>query len=225
MSLKWLRPASGTTLLVLAAASPFWTVAGAGENAPGDIVDVILRTELGDIEVELYVSQAPASAGSFLEYVDLDDGFESTFYRTVTLANDNGSPKISVLQGGLADDVAVLAPVVHETTEQTGIRHTDGVLSLARAEPGTGSGAAFFICIGDQPALDFGAMRNPDGLGFAAFGKVVQGMDVVRGIHALEARGASDSPYTEGQMLTKPVKIISAGRFDAEPVDPQQQAP
>jgi peptidyl-prolyl cis-trans isomerase A (cyclophilin A) len=210
MSLVRLRQVYSTLPLVLAAASPWLTFAGGDELAPGDTVEVILQTELGDIQVELYVRQAPASAGSFLQYVDLDDGVASTFYRTVMPANDNGDPQISVLQGGLADDGVVLAPVVHETTEDTGIRHTDGVLSLARAEPGSGSGAAFFICIGDQPALDFGAMRNPDGLGFAAFGKVVRGMDVVRTIHGLEARGASDSPYTDGQMLTKPVKIISA---------------
>src|SRR5690606_5120618 len=108
-------------------------------------------------------------------------------------------------------------PVEHETTADTGIRHADGVLSLARAEPGTGSGAAFFICIGDQPALDFGARRNPDGLGFAAFRKVVRGMSVVREIHGLEARGASDSPYPDGQVLTKPVEIILAVRLDAAP--------
>jgi peptidyl-prolyl cis-trans isomerase A (cyclophilin A) len=203
------RQVNATLLLVLAAASP---LVFAGEDISGDTVNVILQTRLGDIEVELYVRQAPASAGSFLQYVDLEDGFESTFYRTVTPANDNGSPKISVLQGGLADDSGVLAPVMHESTNDTGIRHTDGVLSLARAEPRTASGAAFFICIGDQPALDFGAMRNPDGLGFAAFGKVVRGMNVVRKIHGLEAEGASDSPYTDGQMLTNPVEILSAAR-------------
>ena len=221
MSLLRPRQVVVTLLLVLAAAS---RLAFAGDEVSGATVNVILQTRLGDIEVEVYVRQAPASAGSFLQYVDLEDDVAATFYRTVSLANDNGSPKISVLQGGLADDGAVLAPVVHETTKDTGIRHRDGVLSLARAEPGTASGAAFFICIGDQPALDFGAMRNPDGLGFAAFGKVVRGMSVVREIHELEAKGDSDSPYTDGQILTKPVKIIRATRLDAASVRMQKRA-
>jgi peptidyl-prolyl cis-trans isomerase A (cyclophilin A) len=221
MSLLRPRQVVVALTLVLAAASP---LTFAGDEMPGDTVNVILQTRLGDIEVEVYVRRAPASAGSFLQYVDLEDDFASTFYRTVTAANDNGSPAISVLQGGLADDSAVLAPVVHETTEDTGMRHTDGVLSLARAEPGTASGAAFFICIGDQPALDFGGLRNPDGLGFAAFGKVVRGMSVVREIHELEARGASDSPYTDGQMLTSPVKISSVVRTRPESPETPKEA-
>jgi peptidyl-prolyl cis-trans isomerase A (cyclophilin A) len=85
-------------------------------------------------------------------------------------------------------------------------------VSLARAEVGTASGAAFFICIGDQPGLDYGGMRNPDGEGFAAFGKVLAGMDIVHAIHQQEARGASESPYTEGQMLTAPVRLVEVRR-------------
>jgi peptidyl-prolyl cis-trans isomerase A (cyclophilin A) len=185
---------------------------GADATPAGETVNVILETALGEIEVETYLSRAPASAASFLQFADLGDHGGAAFYRVVTPANDNGSPVISVLQGGLVDENIVLSPVEHETTRDTGIRHTDGVISLARGDPGTGSGAAFFICIGDQPALDFGAMRNPDGLGFAAFGKVVRGMDVVRKIHGLETKGASESAYTDGQMLTAPVKILSARR-------------
>jgi peptidyl-prolyl cis-trans isomerase A (cyclophilin A) len=105
-----------------------------------------------------------------------------------------------------------LPPVAPETTAQTGRRHVDGTVSLARAEPGTGSAQYFFICIGDQPALDFGGTRNPDGQGFAAFGRVVRGMDVVRRIHALPADGEADSEYMRGQMLTEPVRIERAVR-------------
>jgi peptidyl-prolyl cis-trans isomerase A (cyclophilin A) len=96
--------------------------------------------------------------------------------------------KIEVIQGGLGDDPRGLGlpPIAHETTEQTGIKHLDGTVSMARAGPGTAS-SEIFICIGDQPELDFGGQRNPDGQGFAAFGRVKSGMDVVRKIQAQHA--------------------------------------
>ena len=87
--------------------------------------------------------------------------------------------------------------IAHEPTSVTGIRHLDGVVSMARSEPGSAS-TEFFICIGDQPALDFGGNRNPDGQGFAAFGKVIKGMEVVRSIQIMR---------DTGQYLTDPVKI------------------
>ena len=173
---------------------------------------VVLSTELGDIEIEVYTERAPRSAGSFLEFVDAGLYEGATFYRTVMPENDKGSPPISVIQGGLADDSNAMPPVPHETTQDSGVLHTDGVISLARAAPGEANAAAFFICIGDQPGLDYGGKRNPDGLGFAAFGKVVGGMDVVHAIHRREATGASDSDYTKGQMITEPVVINSAAR-------------
>ena len=173
---------------------------------------VILSTELGDIEIEVYTERAPHSARSFLDFVDAGLYEGATFYRTVMPENDKGAPPISVIQGGLDDDSNTMPPVPHETTQDTGIRHADGVISLARAEPGEANAAAFFICIGDQPGLDFGAKRNPDGLGFAAFGKVIAGMDVVHAIHKRDAMGPSDSDYTKGQMLTEPVVIKSAAR-------------
>ncbi len=97
----------------------------------------------------------------------------------------------------------VLPRIAHETTEATGVRHLDGTISMARAAVGTTS-SEFFICIGDQPALDYGGNRNLDGQGFAAFGRVVEGMDVVRAIQSGEARG---------QMLNEPVRIIAAARL------------
>jgi peptidyl-prolyl cis-trans isomerase A (cyclophilin A) len=99
----------------------------------------------------------------------------------VTLDNQPGSEvKIEVIQGGLFEDdhPQALPPIAHETTQQTGILHKDGVISMARYGPGTATGE-FFICIGDQPKLDYGGIRNSDGQGFAAFGKVINGMDVV----------------------------------------------
>jgi len=180
--------------------------------AAADPVHVVLDTALGEIEVAVDADRAPVSAGDFLEYVDKGLYEGASFYRTVMPENDNGTPAISVVQGGVQDPARALPPVRHETTGETGLRHEDGVISLARTEPGTGGGSAFFICIGDQPSLDFGGMRNPDGQGFAAFGRVVRGMDVVHAIHGQPANAESDSAYTAGQILTNPVMIREARR-------------
>lgn len=188
------------------------SLAAASDDRADDVALVTLVTELGDISLEVYTSRAPRSAGSFLHYVD-DGLYESAgFYRVVSPQNDRGHPVISIIQGGLldADDEGTGVPL--ETTDDTGIRHEHGTISLARSAPDTGSGAAFFICIGDQPSLDFGGQRNPDGLGFAAFGKVIAGMDVVHSIHRQDAEGLSGSAYTSGQILTRPVKILKALR-------------
>jgi len=150
---------------------------------------VMIKTELGDITVELYPDKAPITVNNFLKYVNENRFKEATFYRVVTLKNQpDNDIKIEVIQGGNYDDdhPDSLPPIAHETTDQTGIKHTDGAISMARMEPGTANDD-FFICIGDQPELDFGGRRNPDGQGFAAFGKVVKGMDVVHKIHQVPA--------------------------------------
>ena len=173
---------------------------------------VVLETELGDIAIEVYEEQAPISSGSFLDHVDGGYFEGGAFWRTVTAENDNGSPVIEGIQGGVIGEVTDLPTVEHEPTSDSGILHKDGIVSLGRSDLGTASGASFFICIGDQPALDFGATRNPDRQGFAAFGRVVDGMDVVRAIHRRDAKRPSDDPYTEGQLLTEYVGIVSAYR-------------
>lgn len=150
---------------------------------------VIIKTVFGDITVELYPDKAPVTVDNFLTYVKENRFREATFYRVVTLENQpDNDIKIEVIQGGNFDDdhPDSLPPITHETTDQTGIKHKDGVISMARMEPGTANDD-FFICIGDQPELDFGGKRNPDGQGFAAFGKVVKGMDVVHRIHQVPA--------------------------------------
>ena len=126
--------------------------------------------------------------------------------------NDNGAPVIEVIQGGLTDPAKALSPVPHEATDATGIRHLHGTLSLGRTTPGSASGAAFFITIGDQPSLDFGGARNQDGLGFAAFGRVTAGMDVVQGFHQMESTAPTDNAYLTGQLLNEPVTITRAYR-------------
>lgn len=174
---------------------------------------VVLDTALGRIVVELDVKRAPLSAADFLRYVDKGLYNGAGFYRSVRRDNDRGSPVIEVIQGGLLDDSRALPPVAHEPTGRTGLKHLDGSLSVARSAPGTGGGAAFFICIGDQPGLDEGAQRNPDGLGFAAFGRVLSGMDVVKRIHAAPTDPAQGSEYVRDQLLAQPVAITSAKRL------------
>jgi peptidyl-prolyl cis-trans isomerase A (cyclophilin A) len=188
--------------------------------AADDDVHVVLETALGDIRIAVFAERAPASAESFLEFVDRGLAEKASFYRSVRRDNDRGTPTIEVIQGGLTGDEEVLPPVAHESTADTGLEHRDGTVSLARAEPGTASGATFFICIGEQPALDYGGMRNPDGQGFAAFGEVVEGMDVVRAIHALPSDGPTEEPYFRGQLITEPVAITGARRVSGSTGDP-----
>jgi peptidyl-prolyl cis-trans isomerase A (cyclophilin A) len=143
---------------------------------------VRFRTDLGNITVELYPDKAPITANNFLAYVDARAFDGAVFYRVVRLDNQPTSPvKIEVIQGGLDSTHRDRRrpPIAHETNDKTGVKHLDGTLSMARSAPGTAS-SEFFFCINDQPELDFGGKRNPDGQGFAAFGRVVRGMGVVR---------------------------------------------
>jgi peptidyl-prolyl cis-trans isomerase A (cyclophilin A) len=150
--------------------------------------EVVIKTEYGDITVEIYSDRVPVTAANFLRYVDSSLFRNSSFYRVVRLDNQpNDSVKIEVIQGGRFDyEEKGFPPVSHENTKTSGIRHLDGVISMARSAPGSAT-SEFFICIGDQPELDFGGKRNKDGEGFAAFGKVISGMDVVKKIHNIEA--------------------------------------
>jgi peptidyl-prolyl cis-trans isomerase A (cyclophilin A) len=148
---------------------------------------VRVETALGDLEIEVFEKQAPASAGYFLADVQagLFDG--SSFFRIVTLSNQSAEKhrRIAVIQGGLRHEREDLPPVIaHETTAMTGLKHLKGTVSLARFAPGAVY-HSFFICLRDEPVLDFGGARHPDGQGFAAFGRVVQGFDVVQRIYAL----------------------------------------
>jgi peptidyl-prolyl cis-trans isomerase A (cyclophilin A) len=181
-------------------------------SADDGTVTVTMTTSQGEIDIDLYPDKAPITAGNFLKLVDGGHLAGGSFYRVVTYENDNGKPKIEVIQGGLGDArESPFAPIDHETTEQTGILHKDGVISMARGDVGTAS-SEFFICIGDQPGLDYGNSRNPDMQGFATFGQVVSGMDVVRRINQSPADAPSDSEYTKGQILTDPVDIVSVRR-------------
>lgn len=172
---------------------------------PEDPVRVVVETGMGAFELEVEVSRAPVTAGNFLRYVDGGHYDGGTFFRTVHAENQpNDSIRIAVIQGGRNPDAEAetFPSIALERTSETGLVHVDGAVSMGRTGPDTAT-HSFFICVGDQPSLDFGGMRNPDGQGFAAFGKVVEGMDVVRAIHM--------APY-EAQQLTPPVRIERAYR-------------
>jgi len=186
------RPASVllvAELLVLAALAP------AAAARAQDLPRVIIRTEMGNIEAEVDTIHAPITSANFLRYVDLGFYQFGRLHRTVRADNQpNDKVKIAVVQAGL-DSLRVkdFPPIKLERTRVTGLKHKDGTLSMARDGPDTAT-SDFFICIGDQPALDFGGKRNPDGQGFAAFGRVVLGMDVVRKIQNAPAHGQKLQP-------------------------------
>lgn len=168
---------------------------------------VAIETQLGNIIVEVDTVRAPLTALNFLQYVESGTYDNAVFYRVVRPDNQpDNDVKIEVIQGGcfVEPQPESVLLIAHETTQASGILHMDGTLSMARMEPGTAS-TEFFICVGDQPELDFGGKRNPDGQGFAAFGKVVAGMDVVRTIQQQPDRM---------QTLVNPVKISAMKRVN-----------
>lgn len=168
---------------------------------------VVIQTAAGDIEVELYPLQAPKTAGAFLSYVDSGFYKNASFYRVLNADNQVTGAAISqLIQGGIWKTNHAKATgvpgVPHEPTSQTHLRHTDGTISLARDKPGSGT-TEFFICVGNQPGFDYGGENNPDGQGYAAFGKVVKGMDIV---HAIYERPEND------QRFTPPIPIYNITR-------------
>lgn len=169
-------------------------------------VHVRIETSLGTIEAAIDSAKAPSTAANFLRYVDAGAYDNARFHRTVRADNQaNDSVRIAVIQASVdsVHGAREQKPIALERTTVTGLRHVDGTLSMARNGPDTAT-SSFFICIGNQPALDFGGHRNLDGQGFAAFGRVTRGMDVVQKI---QASGA------EGQRLTPPVIITRIVRI------------
>jgi peptidyl-prolyl cis-trans isomerase A (cyclophilin A) len=169
-------------------------------------VRVLFETSLGQIEMELLPASAPLTVANFLRYVDGGHFTQGQFHRTVRPDNQpTDSVRIGVVQASIAAPPrsATFPAIRLERTSVTGLKHLDGTLSMARGGADSAT-SSFFVCIGDQPALDFGGRRNLDGQGFAAFGRVVRGMDVVRAIQRSPA---------EGQNLMPPVRILSARRL------------
>ena len=182
-------------------------------HAQAKPVRVLVQTELGDIVVEVDQERAPVTAANFLRYVDAGHYNGGTWHRTVKMDNQPESAvKIEVMQAGVNPEFAKSAfpPIALERTSVTGISHKDGVISMARSTPDSAT-SGWFICINDQPSLDFGGARNPDGQGFAAFGRVIKGMDVVRKIQSAPS-STNRTTNTEAQRLTPPIRIIKVAR-------------
>ena len=201
--------------LALAAAALLATSAVAAQNAtvPGDLtgppvattnlVPVEIDTSVGKIVVALDRTHAPKTTANFLKYVDLHKFDGEIFYRVMPYDENGG-----LIQGGIqSDGRKLLPPVAHEPTDKTGIKNTAGTISLANAGPGTAR-ADFFIMTTDIPGLD----ASPDGPGFAAFGHVVEGMDVVKKIYASPVSATKGTGEMKGQMLDPPIKIIKVTR-------------
>ena len=164
---------------------------------------VVIETEMGTIEAEIDTVHAPITGANFLKYVDAGLFNGGRFHRTVKPDNQpDNDVKIEVVQAGRAPGTQGFPPIPLERTSVTGLSHRDGTLSMARQGPDTAN-SDFSICIGDQPSLNFGGKRNPDGQGFAAFGSVVKGMEVARKIQASPA---------EAQRLTPPIRIVRISR-------------
>ena len=180
-----------------------WAVGCSSYNS--SVVEVVIETSQGDIVVEVDTVAAPITGANFLRYVDAGMYSGGSFFRVVTPDNQpQDSIRIEVIQGGANPDFRAdfFDDIPLERTSETGLLHEDGTISMARGLPDSGN-HSFFICIGAQPSLDFGGMRNPDGQGFAAFGKVTEGMDIVKMIQSGEVAD---------QMLVKPVAILGAHR-------------
>lgn len=159
---------------------------------------IIISTKYGDIELELYPKQAPKTVAAFLGYVDADLYKNASFYRVLNSDNQaTDAPKADLIQGGIwqtnPQKLASLKGIPHENTHHTGILHKTGTISLAREEPGTAS-SEFFICIGDQPGYDSGGVNNADKQGYAAFGRVVRGMDLVIRLYNRDQKDQSFTP-------------------------------
>jgi peptidyl-prolyl cis-trans isomerase A (cyclophilin A) len=182
-------------------------------STQSETVRVRVQTELGDIVIEVDPVKAPGTAANFLKYVDAGHFDGGVFHRTVKMDNQPESAvKIEVIQAGVNPARAKegFPAIPLERTSVTGLLHKDGAVSMARGGPDSAT-SGWFICINDQPSLDFGGARNPDGQGFAAFGRVVAGMDVVRKIQAAPS-STTRVTNAAAQRLTPPIKIVKVSR-------------
>ncbi len=197
------------------------SAAGENENTPNsapefETTHVLLETTMGTITIALETQRAPITAGNFLRYVDEGRFDGIVFYRAMHL--DWGDQPNGLLQGGAQwHPDRVLPGIPHEPTTLTGLSHTRGALSMAMGEPGTANGD-FSIMLGDQTGLD----ANPDAAdpvwqnGYAVFGYVTGGMDVVEAIHAAPLDPEKGEGWMKGQMLAQPVTVVDARRVDTE---------
>ena len=186
---------------------------GTASQAPDRRQDLVVafETEKGTIELEVDSARAPATAANFLRYVDggfFDGGSVNRAVRPDNTVRHDVEIQVIQFQIDEARSRQEFPPIPLERTSVTGLKHVDGTISMARGGPDTATGS-FSIVIGDQPEMDFGGRRNPDGQGFAAFGHVVRGMDVIKAIHASPTGKAG--PYGT-ESLSPPIKILKAYR-------------
>ena len=174
--------------------------------APAATVRVLLRTSAGDILVALETQRAPITAANFLHYVDTRRLDGTQFYRAMKTG-----PEAGLIQGGVRDAAKLFPPIAHEPTSKTGLSHVDGALSVPRFALGTAQGD-FTIMVGDQKYLDAGPGSAGDGGGYAVFGHVLQGMDVVRRILASPTSPTEGEGVLKGQMLSPRITILTARR-------------
>ena len=189
--------------------------------APATVV-IVMTTELGPITIALETERAPITANYILKHVDETRLDGAAFYRAMKLTPDGS---FGLVQGGIRDGAKLLPPVAHEPTTVTGLTHDEGAISLARGAPGTGQ-AQFFIILGQLPALDAkpeaaNGTGGGDNLGYAVFGRVTDGMDVVRKIQAAQVSATKGEGAMKGQMIEAPVKIISVKRLIPLPPKPK----
>ena len=188
-------------------------------------VGVVLDTDLGEIEVRVYPDRAPISASNFLAWVEGGHYEGATIYRVTRPDNTTGPGAIEVVQGGLLGEelrsgaptspsTGPIPPIAHETTDTTGMPNERGTIAYARLEPGTAD-SEFFVNIADNPALDTGnTMRQPDGQGYATFGRVVRGMEILEEIQGRPTITDAGSEVLRGQMLEQAVPIRHARVLD-----------
>ena len=187
-------------------------------NAPAQIpakpVRVIFETELGKITMEIDIVHAPITGENFLKYVDAgfyDGGIINRAVRPDNTTRHDVEIQVIQFQINPARSREQFPPILMERTSVTGLKHVNGVLSMARSRPDTAT-ASFSIVIGEQPEMDFGGKRNADGQGFAAFGRVVDGMEVVKKIQSAHTLAANQRGAYGTETLDPPIKIIKAYR-------------
>lgn len=182
----------------------------AAAAAKEDLIPVEIDTSLGRIVVALDQAHAPVTSANFLHYVDTHRYDGQVFYRAMHVPDQNGADG-GLIQGGITTDARKLfPPIAHEPTSATGLHNVTGAISLANAGPGTGR-ADFFILVSDMPGLDAGGPGG-DANGFASFGRVTEGMDVVRKIWSSPVSASKGTGAMKGQMLDPPVKILHVTR-------------
>jgi peptidyl-prolyl cis-trans isomerase A (cyclophilin A) len=211
------RPTLAALLLLMPAvlsAQPAPPVPAPVEKPAPRTVPVALTTSEGTITLTLEVERAPVTAANFLRYVDQKRLDGTTIYRAFTYASD---PKTGLIQGGTkGDPQRTLKPIAHEPTSTTGLTHDDGAISMARGAPGTANGD-FFIILGGMQGLDANPAAPGDNQGYAVFGHVTGGMDIIRTIAARERSPTLGEGAMKGQMLARPVRILTARRVAQAP--------